>query len=78
MNGHREAAAIAAALRRREVNVEVHHREDKPAAQVRHAARKGIPFAWFPPAVSGGGHEVLDLGTGERVRADPDTWSPRR
>ncbi|MFT7840960.1 ATP phosphoribosyltransferase regulatory subunit [Saccharothrix sp. BKS2] len=88
-----EAAATAAALRRGGLNVEIHHagvhhtgvhhagvqhREDDPAAAVRRAGRLGIPFAWFPPAVDGEAHEVLDLGSGERVRADPAAWSPRR
>jgi histidyl-tRNA synthetase len=72
-----QAAAIAAQLRKRGLNTELYHQPDKVGKQVRYAARKGIPFVWFPPFEDGRPHEVKDMATGGQAAADPDTWHQR-
>lgn len=75
-NGERsEAAAVAAQLRDRGLNVEVYHQADRVEKQLRYGSRKGIPFAWFPPGMVGNEtHEVKDLGSGAQTQADPAVW----
>lgn len=73
-----QAVATAAELRRRGLNTELYHQPDKLAKQLRYAARKEIPYVWFPPFSEGNPHEVKDLATGEQTIADPDTWLPPR
>lgn len=68
------AARTAAGLRGRGMNVELYHQPDKVAKQLRYAARKGIPYVWFPPLTEDREHEVKNLATGEQTSADPDTW----
>jgi histidyl-tRNA synthetase len=72
------SAAVAAALRRRGIPVEVAPSAAKFGKQIRHADRRGIPFVWFVQARDGEitGHEVKDIRSGEQVPADPATWTP--
>ncbi|MGC5616949.1 histidine--tRNA ligase [Georgenia sp. Z1491] len=71
---HRGASDdVAAALRARDIPVEVAPSAAKFGKQIRHADRRSIPFVWF---VSGDGHEVKDIRSGEQVAADPATWEP--
>ena len=74
----KEIAAVADALRRRGLNVEMYHAPRKLGAQLRYASRKGIPHVWFPPFDAGGSHEVKDLESGEQHPADPTSWRPER
>ena len=69
-----EAVATAARLRARGLNTELYHKADKLAKQIRYASRKGIPYVWFPPFEDDKEHEVKDMGTGDQVTADPETW----
>ena len=39
-----------------------------------YAAKKGIPYVWFPPFEDGQAHEVKHMGTGTQSPADPSTW----
>ncbi len=71
-----EAASTATLLRERGLNVEMYHTAGKIAQQVRYAARKGIPYVWFPPFEEGGVHEVKDMVMEEQVVGDPKTWIP--
>ena len=68
------AAQAAALLRGRGMNVELYHQPDRVAKQVRYAARKGIPYVWFPPLADDREHEVKNMATGEQAVADPGTW----
>ncbi len=72
-----EAARTAALLGRRGFKVELYHRADRLAKQVRYASRKGIPFVWFPPFADGQLHEVKDMATGEQREVDPASWPGR-
>ncbi len=71
-----EALATATGLRRRGFNVETYHAADKLAKQLKYAARKQIPYVWFPPFEAGQAHEVKDMAAGEQSAADPATWRP--
>jgi histidyl-tRNA synthetase len=73
-----EALATARLLRSRGYNVETYHQVDKLAKQVRYAARKAIPYVWFPPFDDGRQHEVKDMAGGEQTPADPSSWTPAR
>jgi histidyl-tRNA synthetase len=70
-----ETLRTAHTLRVRGLNVEVYATPIKQGQQLRYAARKGIPYAWFLP-YAGKGHEVKDMLSGEQVTADPNTWRP--
>jgi histidyl-tRNA synthetase len=70
------ARQTAAALRQRGIATEVYHEAGKVKSQMRYAARKGIPFVWFPPFDPDGTHEVKDMTTGDQHGADPADWSP--
>ena len=76
VGGGQAGLMMSAQLRRRGLNTELYHQPDKLAKQLRYAARKEIPFVWFPPFSEGNPHEVKDLTTGEQTTADPDTWLP--
>ncbi|MFC9936537.1 histidine--tRNA ligase [Nocardiopsis alba] len=78
-NAERRAEALRTGelLRARGLNTEVFHSTSKVGKQIQYAAKKGIPFVWFPPFEEGGDHEVKDMDGGEQVTADPTTWSPR-
>ncbi len=67
------ALETAANLRANGYNVEVAHSADFKKA-FRYAERKGIKYMWFPP-VDGSAHEVKNLATGEKMNADPKTFS---
>ncbi len=72
-----EANAVAAALRARGIPTEVFHQRKAYGKQIKHAARKGIPYVWFPPkATRDGGHELRDIRSGDQISADPQTWMP--
>ncbi|MGC5627885.1 histidine--tRNA ligase [Georgenia sp. Z1344] len=64
---------VAAALRARDIPVEVAPSAAKFGKQIRHADRRSIPFVWF---VGDDGHEVKDIRSGGQVPADPATWEP--
>ncbi len=68
-----ETLRTARILRERGLNVEVYPTPIKQGQQLRYAARKGIPYAWFLP-YEGKSHEVKDMRSGEQVPADPATW----
>ncbi|TCP44778.1 histidyl-tRNA synthetase [Tamaricihabitans halophyticus] len=68
------AVRTAAILRGRGLNTELYHQADKIGKQLRYAARKGIPYVWFPPFDEGGEHEVKDLANGTQTSADPHSW----
>jgi histidyl-tRNA synthetase len=53
----------------------MYHDERKMDAQLRYAARKGIPYVWFPSSASRP-HEVKDMATGTQIAANPATWLP--
>ncbi|KOX22130.1 histidine--tRNA ligase [Nocardiopsis sp. NRRL B-16309] len=69
-----DALRTGALLRERGFNTEVFHSTAKVGKQIQYAAKKGIPFVWFPPFEDGGEHEVKDMGSGEQASADPATW----
>jgi histidyl-tRNA synthetase len=69
-----QMAAVAAALRKRGIPVEVSPSAAKFGKQIRHADRRGIPFVWF--VQDDGRHEVKDIRSGEQVEADPAAWAP--
>lgn len=73
----REALLTGELLRGRGFNTEVFHSTAKVGKQIQYAAKKGIPFVWFPPFGEDGGHEVKDMGSGEQGPADPATWAPK-
>jgi histidyl-tRNA synthetase len=70
-----EAIRTGATLRARGMNVEVYLAADKLAKQLRYAARKGIPYVWFPPFRDGAPDEVKSMATGDQVPADPQMWT---
>lgn len=67
-------AAAANRLRSRGFKVEMYSDPRKLDAQLRYAARKGIPAVWFPGA-AGQPDEVKDMRTGVQQPADKDTWA---
>ncbi|MBN1172816.1 MAG: histidine--tRNA ligase [Micromonosporaceae bacterium] len=69
------ANRIAAALRRRDIPTEVSASPAKYGKQIKVAARRGIPFVWFP-GVDGAPDEVKDIRSGEQLVADPECWGP--
>ncbi len=70
------ARAAANALRARGIATEVFHEAARFGKQMKYADRRGIPFAWFPPADPSAPHEVKDLRTGAQTPADPASWTP--
>lgn len=73
------SAAVARALRERDIPCEVAPTPAKFGKQIRFAERRGIPYVWFVQAdASGDGvrHQVKDIRTGEQVDADPAGWTP--
>ena len=69
--------AVADALRRRGLACEVSPSPQKFGKQIRYAQRRGIPFVWFPSSgISGEGHHVKDIRSGEQVAAEVDHWLP--
>ena len=68
-----QAIAVAAALRSRDIPVEVAPKADKFGKQIRYAERRGIPFVWF-----GAGHDdsVKDIRSGEQHPASAAEWTP--
>ncbi len=71
------AAGVAQTLRGRGFNVELYHEPTKIGKQLRYAARKEIPFVWFPPFKPGETvHEVKDMAAGVQAEADAETWTP--
>jgi histidyl-tRNA synthetase len=69
------SSEVAGRLRARGVPTEVAASAQKYGRQIRYAARRGIPYVWFP---LGGdeGHQVRDIRTGLQEPADPDSWQP--
>lgn len=68
------AAATARTLRARGLKVELYHRDAKIKNQIAYAAKKGIPYVWFPPFEDGKPHEVKSMTTGEQAETTPETW----
>ena len=66
---------VAAALRGRGIAAEVAVSAEKFGKQIKHAARRGIPYVWFLGA-DGASDEVKDIRSGEQVAADAATWAP--
>lgn len=65
---------IAQALRARDVPAELAPEPAKYGKQIQYAARRGIPFVWFPQP--DGTDQVRDIRSGEQVPVDLATWSP--
>lgn len=59
-------------LRKRGLNVEVFHTVKKWDKHFKYASKKLIPYIWY---VSKNGHEVKNLTSDEKTKADPKTWS---
>lgn len=68
------AAQTARTLRARGFRVEMYHRDAKIKNQIAYAAKKGIPYVWFPPFEDGRPHEVKAMASGEQSPADPEIW----
>ncbi|HRC12844.1 MAG TPA: ATP phosphoribosyltransferase regulatory subunit, partial [Dermatophilaceae bacterium] len=68
--------AVASALRARGIPCEVAPRPEKFGKQIRYAARRGIPYVWFPGGPAADGDSVKDIRSGEQVPAGADDWSP--
>jgi histidyl-tRNA synthetase len=72
--------AVAAALRARDIPVEVAPSAAKFGKQIKYADRRGIPFVWFPGSVGEDGaplaDQVKDIRSGEQVDADAAAWEP--
>ncbi|MCL1900149.1 MAG: histidine--tRNA ligase [Promicromonosporaceae bacterium] len=68
---------VAAALRARGIPTDVAPQAAKFGKQIQFAARRGIPFVWFPgddgPASP---DQVKDIRSGVQVEADPASWTP--
>jgi len=73
---HSEVTATSRALRDRGFKVEMYHEEKSLKAQMKYAARKGIPFVWFPAGAEQPKHEVKNMTSGEQTVADLATWMP--
>jgi histidyl-tRNA synthetase len=75
-----DSDAVATALRARGIACEVAPSAQKYGKQIRFAERRGIPYVWFPPTVTGDvdspSHEVKDIRSGDQVAADPAGWRP--
>ncbi|MFA7275998.1 MAG: histidine--tRNA ligase [Pseudobdellovibrionaceae bacterium] len=69
------AAETARILRTRGLNVELYHAPQKVKKQIEYAAKKGIPYVWFPPFEEGGTHEVKNMASGEQLTSDPHLWT---
>src|SRR5699024_680116 len=70
-----ESENIAAALRGRGIAADVSPTAAKLGRQIRFAARRGIPFVWFPGR-DGAEGEVKDIRSGEQAPAEASNWSP--
>lgn len=72
--------AVAAALRARDIPVEVAPSAAKFGKQIKYADRRGIPFVWFPGSAGEdgvvGADQVKDIRSGDQVDADAATWEP--
>jgi histidyl-tRNA synthetase len=68
--------AVASALRGRGIPCEVAPRPDKFGKQIRYAARRGIPYVWFPGGPESDGDSVKDIRSGEQVPATAVDWAP--
>jgi histidyl-tRNA synthetase len=66
------AMRVAARLRERDIPTEVSPSAAKYGKQIRTAARRGIPYVWFP----GEPDTVKDIRSGDQVEADAATWRP--
>jgi histidyl-tRNA synthetase len=67
--------AIARALRARGIACDVSPDAAKYGKQIQAAARRRIPYVWFP-AAEDTPHQVRDIRSGDQVEADPATWLP--
>ena len=72
-----EIAAVARQLRERGLKVEMYHEEKSMKAQMKYAARKGIPYVWFPANAEQSEHEVKDMLSGDQAVAEPGSWTPK-
>ncbi|MFI2488582.1 histidine--tRNA ligase [Promicromonospora kroppenstedtii] len=72
--------AVAAALRARDIPVEVAPSAAKFGKQIKYADRRGIPFVWFPGSTGEdgavGADQVKDIRSGDQVDADAASWMP--
>jgi histidyl-tRNA synthetase len=74
----------ARALRQRGIPCEIYPTGDKYGKQIRYAAKKGIPYVWFPAENAGGAEQVADMvadqvrdiRSGVQAEADVETWTP--
>lgn len=70
------AAAIARALRARDIAAEVFHEPQAYGKQVRYAFRKGIPYVLFDGVAEPGKVEIRDIGSGEQGPVEVELWIP--
>ncbi|MDB5491079.1 MAG: Histidyl-tRNA synthetase [Micavibrio sp.] len=66
-----EILALCQGLRKRGIKVEMYHAARKIPDQLKYAAKKGIPYVWFPDE---DGHKIKNMLTQEQGPADPATW----
>ncbi|MBO3724961.1 histidine--tRNA ligase [Actinomyces bowdenii] len=72
---HRGASdAVADALRSRGISADVAPTAAKYGKQIRFAAKRSIPYVWFPGQE--GPDSVKDIRSGEQVEASASTWQP--
>ncbi len=70
------STAVAASLRRRGIPCEVAPTAAKFGKQIRYAARRGIPYVWFPGGDHDtGGDAVKDIRSGDQAAAEATTWT---
>ncbi|MFD7022685.1 histidine--tRNA ligase [Promicromonospora sukumoe] len=71
---------VAAALRARDIPVEVAPSAARFGKQIKYADRRGIPFVWFPGSAGEdgvvGADQVKDIRSGDQVDADAASWAP--
>ncbi len=73
---YQNSVEIAATLRSRGIPCEIYLTPDRYGKQIRYAARKGIPFVWFPNEKGGSLGEVKDIRSGIQIPADANQWLP--
>jgi histidyl-tRNA synthetase len=73
---YQNSIEIAQIFRKRNIPCEIYLAPDRYGKQIRYAARKGIPFIWFPSETGSTIGEVKDLRTGIQIPADANQWLP--
>jgi histidyl-tRNA synthetase len=71
-----QGMGVAAALRQRGIACEVAPVAAKFGKQIMFAARRDIPFVWFPASGDQSNDSVKDIRSGEQSIADASSWMP--